>query len=307
MKFNKQLILPIALIVVLSLYMAVKKQGEINYQIPRFDSVNKENFTSLAIDHGAYSLKLYFHNGIWRINPDNLRVDPAKMDAMLEFIALIRYADLVSETSNYINYGLDEKNLISVKAWIGNDEPDNPSREIIVGNTDDSGKFTFVRGIDNSAVFTTQGDLRKIFDQNFDSIIDKRISNFVMQDIDKIALSIEGRNFSFFKTTDEANKDIWETAAGGLLDKNMIEQSLRYLSSSRFTSYRDSGPEGNVESLFRMDFSGNNLSHFLRIDKKENAGFISSSSFAEKPFLLEETTGTQIIKMFKELFLSKDS
>ena len=300
-KIGKQLLIPVTIILILGLYLGINSTGKMNYKIPAFDAIDGEEITIIEIEGLSGSLKLYSDNGIWKLDTDDLRAEPSKVAEMISFLVDPEFIDMVSDTGNYQNYGLVDGEYITVRAWTNNNNEGNPDRELFIGNINTTGSFTFIRRPDNASVFTVSGNKRTFFDITRNDLLDKRILNIEIPEIDKIVLSFSESTYILEKTVGDNNVDIWTTSKGLSIENNNLEQNLRYLSSSRFNSYIDNIEVVTPDSLFKIELLGENLDDSFIISEKNDTGYFCESSFAGKSFIISENTGTQIIKMFNEL------
>ena len=307
MKIRKQLILPVVIILILGLYLGINSTGKMNYKIPVFDVIDGENINIISIEGLSGPISIYLDDGIWRLGTDALRAEPSKVAEIVTFLAEPAFIDMVSDTGNYQNYGLGDREFITVRAWTGENKSDNPARELFVGNLNTTGSFTFVRRPDNIGVFTVRGNTKGLFDITENDLIDKRILNIDITEIDKIVLSFSDSSYTLKKTVGENNEDRWTSSEGLSIEIRKLEQNLRYLSNSRFNAYIDSTDGVSPNSLFKIDLSGENLDESFIISEKNETGYYCNSSFAGKSFVLSENTGTQIVKMFKEIIISGNS
>ena len=302
MKIGKQVIWPLLIIVILGLYLVINSTGKMNYKIPQFDTIEDKNISIIRFEGLKGSIKLYLENEIWRIGDDNLRAEPSKVAEMVSFLVNPEFIDMVSDSGNYQNYGLGDSEYITLQAWtINKKSEDNPERELFIGNLNTTGSFTFIRRPDNISVFTVRGNKKGLFDVTQNDLIDKRVLNINIPEIDKIVLSFSGSSYILEKTVGNNNEDVWTTSNGLAIEVKNLEQNLRYLSNSRFNTYIDSKDIVRPNNLFKIDLFGETLNESFMISEKNDTGFYCESSFAGKSFILSENTGTQIIKMFGEL------
>lgn len=307
MKIGKQIIIPVAIILILGLYLGINSTGKMNYKIPGFEVINEQEISIIRIDGLSKNMELYFDNGVWRFSSNDLRAEPSKVFEMISFLVNPEFIDMVSDTGNYQNYGLGERNYITVKAWTSESKENSPDRELFIGNINTTGSFTFVRRPDIESVFTVRGNTNRLFDLTENDLMDKRVLNINIPDIDKIVLSFSNSSYVLEKTVGNNNEDIWSGSEGLSIEIEKLEQNLRYLSNSRFNTYIDNGDVVTPDSLFKIELSGNTINESFRISEKNDTGYYCESSFAGKSFILSENTGTQIIKMFKEIIALKDS
>ena len=300
MKIGKQIIVPVLIILILGLYLGINKTGKMNYKFPAFDSVDSKSINSITIKGPTELIELTLEEETWRMGPENLRAEPSKISEMILFLVNPELIDVVSDTGNYQNYGLEEKDYISVKAWTNKNKI--LARELLIGNTNTTGNFTFIRLPGIERVFTVSGNRKDQFIINKNELLDKRILNINIPDIDKIMLSFTNSSYLLEKSVGNNNEDIWSYSDGSTIEKNNLEQNIRYLSNSRFNTYIDYKHIVSSEILFKIDIFGENLNESFTILEQKDAGYVCDSSFTDKNFILSENTGTQLIKMFKELF-----
>lgn len=301
MKINKQLLLPIALILTFSIYLGVKNTGEMNYKIPDFIPLEEEQIDIIEINKPSGSIKLYKENGIWELAPENLRAEPSKINEMLTFLENPQFIDMVSNTKNYQNYGLENNKYIDIKAIVKENTSNDTVRELYLGDLNESRRFAFIRTPDNKAVFTVKENIKKLFDVSENDMLDKKILNFDSTQIDKIEVISNNIKTTITKSVDSDNKDIWKSDKDAVLDSNAVGQSLRYLANSRFESYSPAGEDRGNGNIFTIIlYNGKTLNSFT-ITKKNDSNYSAYSSYAGRDFVLAENTATQIIKMSGDL------
>ena len=305
MKIGKQTIIPVAIILILGLYLGFHSTGKMNYKIPTFNIIDSKKITIIEIEGISENLKIYNDNGVWRFSSDDLRIEQSKVTEMLSFLVNPDFVDLISDSGNYINYGLESKEYITVKAWTDNNK-NYPARELYIGNINTTGNFTFIRRPDYKSVFTVRGNTKGLFDITKNSLIDKRVLNINISSINKIILSFSDASYTLEKTVGDSNEDIWTSSEDIAIEKNKLEQSLRYLSNSRFNTYIENRDSVIPDLLFQIDLFGESLSEKVIISEKKDEIYYGESTFAVKHFSLSENTGTQIIKMFTDLIKIKE-
>jgi len=300
MKIRKNLVIPFAAIIILGLYLVFNTTGKMNYKIPRFKAIEPQTIDKIEITNNKGTINLYSDNGVWRFNPDNYRAEPSKIESMLTFLENPQFADMVSDTNNYQNYGLEDKKYIHIKAGIKGNSSEKPDREFFIGDLNQSKKFAFIRTPDNKAVFTVRANIQKIFDINENDLLNKQILRIDSSNIDKIEIISGDKKTTLNKTVDSDSKDVWRNESGKDANTDAVGQSLRYLSNSRFESYLAANAVNNKD-LFTLNLYEEDTIHSFTILKKNEKNYFAKSGYAEKEFLLSENTGTQIIKMFTDI------
>ena len=300
MKIGKQLIIPVAVILILGLYLGINSTGKINYQIPVFENMEEE-IKIIEIQKLTEIFKIFSDDGIWKFRSDNLRVEPSKVVEMISFLRKPNFIDMVSDSGNYVNYGMDDGKYITISAWTDIEDENNPKRKLILGSLNSTGNFTYIRIPENKNVYTVSGDLNSLFALSKNELLDKRVTNFDISEIERITLSSLDSKYILIKSVGENNKDIWATLNGSPIKLDILEQNLRYLSNSRFNAYSKNNEQNNQKALFKIELIGENLNESFEIFQKIESDYLCNSKFTNKNFLLSENTGTQIIKMFNDL------
>jgi len=297
MKIRKNIIIPIAAIIILGLYLVFNTTGKMNYKIPEFKSIQSGTIYSMEIKSEKGTINLYSDNGVWKLNPENLRAEPSKINEMLAFLENPQFIDMVSDTKNYQNYGLEKGKFVDIKAMVKGNADNKPVRELYLGDLNQSRRFAFIRIPDNKAVFTVKENIKKLFDVSENDLFDKKILNFDSTKIDKIEVISNNLKTTIDKSVDSDNKDIWKTDNGAELDSNAVGQSLRYLANSRFESYSPAGENRGEGNIFTINLYNDKTLNSFTITKKNDSNYSAFSSYAGKDFILAENTATQIIKM----------
>ncbi len=305
MKTVKQFILPVVLIIVFSVYLGVKNTGKINYELPAFETVEKNSFRSVEIINGDSTIKLYSDDGVWRFDSDNKKVSTGKIEKITEFLGTPKFLDMVSESTNYQNFGLEKGEYITVRAYISTNKGDKPDREFFIGDLSSNRNFTYIRSSDNSGVFTADSSIRLLFDTTKDDLLDKHITDIDSALVDKIIYTSRGITKTLTKTVGENSKDIWTEKEGTEVDSTKLAQSLRYLSNSGFESYTDIDTPENETDLISLTLTGEGFEETFSIIKKLETGYLGQSTFTGSNFILSDNTGTQLIKMFNDIIESE--
>ena len=300
MKIGKQVIIPVAVILILGLYLGINSTGKIHYQVPVFENMEEE-IKLIEINKLSETYKLFSDNDIWKFSSDNLRVEPSKVTEMISFLRKPNFIDMVSDSGNYVNYGLDDGSYLTISAFTDIDDENNPKRKLILGSLNSTGNFTYIRIPENKNVYTVSGDLNSLFALSKNELLDKRVTSFDITDIERITLSSLDLNYILIKSVGENNKDIWVTSTGSPIKIEKLEQNIRYLSNSRFNTYIENNNFNKQDALFKIELSGKNLNESFEIFQKIDSEYLSYSTFTNKNFFLSENTGTQIIKMFNDL------
>jgi hypothetical protein len=306
MNIGKNILIPLIIIILFSLYLGINKTNKVNYKIPSFVKLDPTSIKNITIDRPINSIELYLDNGVWRLKPDDLRADLSKITKMISFMTSSPFIDMVSDTGNFQNYGLETGKYTTVGIRAKIDGTNTPIREFYIGNLNTSGSFTFIRSPKTNSVYTVSGNIKDMFEISKNELLDRQILNLTVDEVDKIELSSLDNTYTIEKTIGDESKDIWKTTDGIELNTNSIEQSLRYLSGSIFDSYFDSEYNNKNSSIFSLTLFQDTVIHSFSIIDDGTGIYKGRSSYAGKDFLLSENTKTQLIIMFNDLVEKKE-
>lgn len=167
-----------------------------------------------------------------------------------------------TEDSHYYKFGVSESSGIYVDVYY---EDESKPKSFIMGNSDDSGKRTFICFLDKEKIYSTFGSHKKEFTKSLNDYRDKAILKYNTEDIVKITyITEEGKKAVFEKEVfeetkaDEENVDedepaeqetvIWTKSENGeTVDKKEIEKSIRQISNLNASSFWDYPPEEILE------------------------------------------------------------
>ncbi len=156
-----------AVIFTLGLYLTHNSRPA-DHNLPGIPAIEPKDITGVVIEKADSSLTLKKNSGRWRIFPGGYPADPQKVAGIIDAVGNLDIVMLISESDNYVIFGLDDRNRITVKAFNG----DTPIREIEVGNTGPSRAHTFVRIGNDRRVYYANGTFRDIFEITADGLKD---------------------------------------------------------------------------------------------------------------------------------------
>ena len=185
MKLKKEYIILLLIIVVLVIYIALRKDSRIQYEIPEVAELAPEKISGIVIKGITSEILLAKENDKWLIGDDKYVADAYKVEKMIDFLKKPLLITVVSDSKDYIRYGLDEKNMITVKALSG----ENQQRLIEIGYQADVRNHTFIKLENDTRVFQAREDLRDIFSADIDDIRDKTVLSFNVEEVENIHLT----------------------------------------------------------------------------------------------------------------------
>jgi len=317
MKFKKEYIILVFVIIALSVYLYMRKTDRTLYELPEIPQVNEKELTKLEITKGKTSLVLNKKDDKWYIAPAEYLTDANKVKDMLDALKDLALTALVSESENYNRYDLDERQKINVKASQGG----SLKLDIDVGKTASSFRHTFVRPSGDKRVFHAQGNLKNAFDVTVDSLRDKTVLALKPADIQQINIRNDQQSLAFSRTqapvevkapaaeqekTEKntaaptpAPKQIWQAATGQPVNDSAIDQLLNAVTDLRCEKFIDDRKKEDFTSpLFSLEMKGAqdySLSIFPKAGE-DDANYPAVSSGSQYPFLLSANQVDRIMQ-----------
>ena len=139
--FKKEYIILIALIVVLLLYLVLKRTDRVHYDLPELTTIDANTLTKIEIIKPDGTITLVKKDTGWLIDPKGYPTDVSKITSITDIVKNLQLTALASRSKNYTLYDLGEDKLIRVKAYKG----DQVIREFCIGKTTPTNNHTFVK------------------------------------------------------------------------------------------------------------------------------------------------------------------
>lgn len=185
MKSKKEYVILGGIIVLLVLYLVLHKTNRTYYELPKLPELKKADITSIKIVKKDATIELKKKDDKWMILPENYPADTAKIDAMLDVISGLTLTAMVSESSNYGLYDLDNDHKVDVQAMEG----DKQARAFDIGKTAPSYQHTFIKLPDDKRIYHARENFRSKFDLTTDVLRDLTVLSFDKSQIQQIEIS----------------------------------------------------------------------------------------------------------------------
>lgn len=309
MKLKKEYIILLLIIVVLVLYIALRKDSRIQYEIPEVNELAAESISGIVIQGNNSEIRLTKENDKWLLGEEKYIADAYKVEKMIEFLKKPVLVTVVSDSKDYMRYGLDEENRIIVKALSG----ENPQRVVDIGYQADIRNHTFIKLENDDRVFHAKEDLRDIFSTNIDDIRDKTVLSFDNDMVDSVQITKDGKELAINKkempSEGEETKDTtyqWATHDGETVEASLIGSLINDISQIKCSGYiydtKEDEP-GNPEYIIKVKDKNE---HVLTVYPKKEDDYAAVSSDNPTPFKLYSWRIDNILKKFDEIFGKED-
>ncbi|NOZ67862.1 MAG: DUF4340 domain-containing protein [Deferribacteres bacterium] len=157
-----------AVIFTLGLYLTHNSRPA-DHNLPYIPPIKSEDITGIVIKKADSNLMLRKNSSLWRIFPGGYPADPQKVAGIIDTIKNLDIVMLISESDNYVIFGLDDRNKITVRVYNG----ETLIREFQVGNTGPSRAHTFVRIGNDRRIYYADKTFRNIFEITAERLRDK--------------------------------------------------------------------------------------------------------------------------------------
>lgn len=157
------------------------------------DTIRIERYDGQGEDATKETSVLKKEDAKWSlVEPVKYAAVESAVERMVDALAELKVIDIISESkANHEKFKVDEKNGVIVKALSG----DRELASLIVGNA--RSNVTFVRLPNSDNVFRVQGYLRSTFDKSPDSLRDKTILKFNLDDVGKVTFINSAGEFAY--------------------------------------------------------------------------------------------------------------
>ncbi len=323
MKLKKEILLLAAVIVGLSIYLAVRKQDRALYDLPTLPPVSGGDITRIEVKAPRQTLVLERAEGNWTVGSEKYPADSLKVQQMIDTIEGLALTELISTSGDAVRYDLTDDKKIAVKAFAG----DSPQREFDIGKTAPSFRHTFVRISGNPNVYNARDNFRSKFDLQVSDLRDKQVLSFSASEIQQLRLTkgadsrvlerkaaplAEGGSSPAKETGSSAVKAemIWQTPEGVKADQARIDRLLSTLSQLSCESYVAGRSKTDFSApIYQIRIKGS-MDHDLMIfaklgDDTEKLPAVSSQN--AYPFYLPDWQTKNLMPEFPELLQQPDS
>ena len=279
----------VTLILLLSLYLALRQRDRIQYTIPELDELHAAEIGMIEIEQSGEVVKLVRSGNIWRIQPGDYPADPQLIDQMLTAAATLKLADLVSVTGNYGRFGLEEESGIRVTVY----KEQQPLRSFQLGKSSPTYRHTFVRIEGDGRVFQTPGDPNAFFGLSGQDLRDRSVLSFDAKTITDIRAQGDGWSAELARVG-----TAWTDRSGKPAEMEKIKDLLTALSDLDAFSYADLG-RLDGSPVFSITLTGSKTYTLDVFPKRDNL-YPARSSENAYPFNLYYAVTENIIGVFTD-------
>ena len=320
MKFKKEYIVLILIIVGLSAYLLMRSSDRTHYQLPQIAGLEQKQITKIEISKKDGSIVLNKKDNKWYLDPQGYLVDANRVNDMLNVFASLTLTALVSDSKDYIRYDLQDGEKITVKAW----QEDSLKRNFDIGKAASSFRHTFVRLNDDSRVFHARDNFRGKFDLTEDALRDKSVLSFKIAEILEIEIDKDQTSLKLARTqipvefaksgeeksAAEAMKPVWQNPDGKQGDALSLNRLLTALANLSCDAYvKDRNKDAFSDPIYTVKLKGlqdYQLDIFAKL-QADDKNYPAVSSANDYPFLLSDSKAQKIMLNPEDLLKKPES
>jgi hypothetical protein len=323
MKFKKEYIILILIIIGLSVYLFMRSSDRTLYQLPELAGLKQSEITKIEISKTGNSFILKKRDNQWYLEPTGYLADKIKVNAMLNVFEALTLTALVSESKDYNRYDLHPEKRITVKAW----QEEALRRNFDIGKAGSSFRHTFVKLGDDSRVFHATDNFRKKFDFTVDNLRDKTVLSFRATDIQEVQITRDQASVKLIRSevpikpavsqpekADTAPavavKFEWQSSDGQKGHDRKLNRLLTTLGSLKCADYiNDRRKDAFSAPIYAVKLKGARdyqLDVFAKL-QQDDQNYPAVSSASDYPFFLSDSQVQQIMINPEEMLIKPES
>jgi len=291
MKFKKEYLILLLIIVALSIYLVTRSQDQTHYALPVAAQVDSQKINRLVIAKGDRHVELNKKDDQWYIGPKAYLADSIKVRNMVKAAVDLTFTDLISESGNYERYDLTDAQKINVQAFMDKEMV----RNFDVGKTAPTNQHTFARLADDPKVYDARGLLNSTFNHTADDLRDLIVISFEKGDIAALVVQKGTQSLTLAKkevTPEEKTQPAgegkpaeqkeagakpqpqWQDPQGKAVDQPAVERLLSDFSKFKCNQYLADNSAEDLKTkapIWTLTFKSEKETYTLSVFDKANA------------------------------------
>ena len=221
---KKEYIILIILIIGLSVYLGLKKDNQVHYELPTIPQIDTARIDRVEISKADRLVVLNKGEKGWTVTDKKFPANPDDIEQMIGTLKEIKLSALVSEAKDLARYELDDTHAVKIKALAGKEAV----RSFVIGKTAPSYNHTFICLDDKDrTVYQANGNFKSQFDKETADFRDKKVLEFDPDSVKKVTLEKQGQIVTLVKskTSEKTDQEKNETKEALTAEKTLPEES----------------------------------------------------------------------------------
>lgn len=178
MKSKIEIYILSALIVILSLYIVLRDNKSINYEIPTLERFSESEITKIEYN----SLTITNSDGKWFL-PSGYEAQESKVDRIRKDAANLKLIDMISDSKDYSRFNLDSPDTLKIF------KNDQILLELMVGDSSSTGNYTYVKVPGRDEVYSVRGDIKGTYNKEEGELRNKRVLTINSEKVTEIKIT----------------------------------------------------------------------------------------------------------------------
>jgi len=281
---KKEIILIACLGLLALVYLFMRNDGRIGYELPEWKTVESDKISSLSYGRER-DLNTLDHSGDLWLLPGGEKADPDRMRRITDVLGELTILDKLSDREDYSRYKLDDSEATKLEIVIGDE-----TREIFFGKQA-AGGGTYVRFPGMTGVYSVNRDLTTLFPADPMELRDREVLSFDAAALQSLSLTRGDKTVSLKKTDGKWFRDGAEAD-----EKDPLVQMLPALTSLKCARFLDEAAAGDVLLELRLIGEKNQT---LYVYDATDDGYRAASSDADGMFILSKYIVDGWLKLFE--------
>lgn len=290
MKIKKEYIAAAVIIVLSVLYLLLRSDSRMNYEIPEFSQVENEAVIAISINGPEGSIELKKEGDQWILAPQGYRASASEADRVVSESVNLAIVDLISPRDDYARYKLDDENAISVQV----STMDGKVRDFMIGKTSSTSIYTYIRLPDRKGIYSVRGNLQSVFSLSTDKWRDRQVMNFNADEAGAVELKKDGETVLFTKTAVTETPG-WSRDGEVMENSPEMDNHMKTLGMLKNTGFLAEEPSGEPQATVKVTTPSG--IHTLEVYEKQEKGYAARSSYVDYPFLIPFYIGDMILDL----------
>ncbi len=291
-KRRKEIYILVVIVVALLILLLLPKKNSVNYELPKLKKVSAQEADKIIITHKNIKKEFLRKGSLWKVN--SFKGNKERIQELLNTVINLKIIDMVSQSGNYLRYGLDDKDKISLEVL---SKGGNKLLSFFAGALDGTYGSTYIILPNDKKVYKIRGSLKDELIKDIDYWRDKSVLKFDKKSLLSIDINYKDLNFTLFK-----EKEKWFFKKNKTeVKQELIKDLLSLFSDFKCDSFLEdiNGTKDlNDEERYVFNFKDKKkeLKIFNSVDKKSDK-LLASSSEEEFPFFISKTKGDKLLKI----------
>ena len=302
MKFKKEYIVLLLVIIGLSLYLAMRSRDRTHFELPQVATVDSKTIDRIVLKKGDSTIELIKKDDSWFVGPKAYPADGTKARNLVNAAADLKISALVSESGNYDRYDLSDDKKVNVRAFAGSDE----RRNFDVGRGAPTNQHSFVRLGQDPRVYHARGRIHDTFDVTVDELRDETVLAFEKDDIVSVHIEKGAQQVTLVKIETPAGQNPdnpqpaqadtqaqWQDSQGNTVDQSAVTRLLGDFALLKCSDYmQDDARPALKDALWTVEFKTADKTHRVSVfamQSDDALEYPAVSSYSEYAFFLTKS------------------